>query len=93
MTKGNFTRMFRSKLRTNTCRIVLLTSLVWLLIDVILLMHYADFLGGSVGKKTGEYDVEVCVVIVVIFKILYQLIFLTFKAILILFKMFFYIKL
>lgn len=59
MTKGNFTRMFRSKLRTNTCRIILLTSLVWLLIDVILLMHYADFFGGGVGKKAGEYDVEV----------------------------------
>ncbi|XP_052563710.1 polypeptide N-acetylgalactosaminyltransferase 5 [Culex pipiens pallens] len=61
MTNINYSRMFRGKIRTNTCRIVLLTSLVWLLIDVILIMNYADCLGGSswLCKRPGEYDVEV----------------------------------
>lgn len=60
MTNINYSRMFRGKIRTNTCRIVLLTSLVWLLIDVILIMNYADCLGGSswLCKRPGEYDVE-----------------------------------
>ncbi|KXJ78798.1 hypothetical protein RP20_CCG003551 [Aedes albopictus] len=63
MTTINYSRMFRGKIRTNTCRIVLLTSLVWLLIDVILIMNYADCLGGSTWlcKRAGEYDVELAV--------------------------------
>uniref|UniRef100_A0A182IBL7 Uncharacterized protein n=2 Tax=gambiae species complex TaxID=44542 RepID=A0A182IBL7_ANOAR len=56
--------MFRGKIRTNTCRIVVLTSLVWLLIDVILIVKYADCPstgGGSswLCKRNGDgYDVE-----------------------------------
>uniref|UniRef100_A0A182WFI6 Uncharacterized protein n=1 Tax=Anopheles minimus TaxID=112268 RepID=A0A182WFI6_9DIPT len=56
--------MFRGKLRTNTCRIVVLTSLVWLLIDVILIVKYADCPstgGGSswlCKRNSGTYDVE-----------------------------------
>lgn len=46
-------------MRTNTCRIVVLTSIVWLLIDVVVLMHYADFFGPANGRKAGEYEVEV----------------------------------
>ncbi|XP_055685223.1 polypeptide N-acetylgalactosaminyltransferase 5 isoform X1 [Lutzomyia longipalpis] len=58
---GNFARMFRGKLRMNTCRIILLTSLVWLLIDVALIMHYMDLGGGwntSGGRRPGDGDVE-----------------------------------
>lgn len=62
MTNVFLSRMFRGKMRTNTCRIIVLTSIVWLLIDVVLLLHYADFFGvanGDTAKRTGEYDVEV----------------------------------
>lgn len=41
MTSINITRMFRGKIRSNTCRIILLTSLVWLIIDFIILAHYS----------------------------------------------------
>ncbi|XP_063537229.1 polypeptide N-acetylgalactosaminyltransferase 5 isoform X2 [Cydia strobilella] len=37
--------MFRSKIRIHTCRIILLTSLVWLLVDVVLLTLYSDCIG------------------------------------------------
>lgn len=62
MTNVVLSRMFRGKMRTNTCRIVILTSIVWLLIDVVLLLHYAEFFGvnnSDTAKRTGEYDVEV----------------------------------
>lgn len=61
MTNINFSRMFRGKIRTNTCRIIVMTSLVWLLIDVVLIMHYSDCIGneGWRCKKPGEYDVGV----------------------------------
>lgn len=50
--------MFRSKIRIHTCRVILLTSLVWFLVDVVVLTFYSDCLGGSC-KKTSEYDVEI----------------------------------
>lgn len=50
--------MFRSKIRIHTCRVILLTSLVWFLIDVVVLTFYSDCLGGNC-KKTNEYDVEI----------------------------------
>lgn len=56
MTKTNFTRMLRGKFRTNTCRIIILTSLVWLLVDVIIIMNYTS---NYTEKRKGEYDVEV----------------------------------
>ncbi|XP_041775063.1 polypeptide N-acetylgalactosaminyltransferase 5 isoform X1 [Anopheles merus] len=65
MSVVSLNRMFRGKIRTNTCRIVVLTSLVWLLIDVILIVKYADCPstgGGSswLCKRNGDgYDVEV----------------------------------
>lgn len=65
MTNVVLSRMFRGKMRTNTCRIVVLTSIVWLVIDVVLLFHYADFFGvadRATAKRMGEYDVEVSVV-------------------------------
>lgn len=66
MTNVSISRMFRGKMRTNTCRIILLTSLVWLVVDVVLLMRYADFFN-SVDKRTGEYDVEVRILQIKIF--------------------------
>lgn len=39
--------MFRSKIRIHTCQVILLTSLVWFLIDVMVLMLYSDCIGGS----------------------------------------------
>lgn len=45
--------MFHGKLRIHTCRIILLTSLVWFLVDVVILSFYSDCLGGSC-RKSGE---------------------------------------
>lgn len=39
--------MFRSKIRIHTCQVILLTSLVWFLLDVMVLMFYSDCIGGS----------------------------------------------
>lgn len=58
MTNASCSRMFRGRIRMSTCRIILITSLAWLLIDVIIIMKYTDNLG-SVFKKSGEYNVEV----------------------------------
>lgn len=54
---SNYTRMFRSKMRMSTCRIILITSLAWLLIDVILIMKYTDGLSGGIFKKSHENEV------------------------------------
>lgn len=68
MSNINFSRMFRGKVRSNTCRIIIITSLVWLLIDIILIMHYSDCIGnGWSCKKSNEYDVEVSTVYLIIF--------------------------
>lgn len=39
--------MFRSKIRIHTCQVILLTSLVWFLVVVMVLMFYSDCIGGS----------------------------------------------
>lgn len=39
--------MFRSKIRIHTCQVILLTSLVWFLIDVIILMFFSECINGS----------------------------------------------
>lgn len=36
------TDMFRTKVRIHTCKVIVLTSLVWLLVDVVVLMFYSD---------------------------------------------------
>lgn len=60
MTAVSWSRMFRGNLRSNTCRIVVLTSLVWLLVDVVLLLRYADYFSdASAAKRLGEFDVAV----------------------------------
>ncbi|XP_055376433.1 polypeptide N-acetylgalactosaminyltransferase 5 isoform X2 [Condylostylus longicornis] len=61
MTNLNLTRMFRGKFRSNTCRIIILTSLVWVIIDIILIAHYSECIGkdGWRCKRPGEYDVQI----------------------------------
>lgn len=59
MTNVTLSRMFRGKVRSNTCRIIILTSIVWLLVDVVVLMHYVDLFSSNTGRRTGEYEVEV----------------------------------
>lgn len=55
--------MFRGKMRMSTCRIILITSLAWLLIDVIIIMKYTDGLGGGIFKKSqsevGELEITI----------------------------------
>lgn len=45
--------MFRSKIRIHTCQVILLTSLVWFLVDVAVIMFYSDCIGGSSGGGWG----------------------------------------
>lgn len=47
--------MFRTKVRIHTCKIILITSLVWILVDVALLAFYSDCLGGG-GWKCKENE-------------------------------------
>lgn len=39
--------MFRSKIRIHTCQVILLTSIVWFLVDVIVLMLYSDCISSN----------------------------------------------
>lgn len=55
---SNYTRMFRGKMRMSTCRIILITSLAWLLIDVIIIMRYTDGLSGGIFKKSQQKEVS-----------------------------------
>lgn len=50
--------MFHGKLRLHTCRVILLTSLVWFLVVVVVLSFYSECLGGAC-KKPGEYNVMI----------------------------------
>lgn len=61
MTLQTFTRKMRGRMRSNTCRIVLLTSLVWVIFDFVLIARYSDCIGkdGWRCRRAGEYDVEV----------------------------------
>ncbi|XP_026466118.1 polypeptide N-acetylgalactosaminyltransferase 5-like isoform X2 [Ctenocephalides felis] len=52
--------MFRSKFRMHTCRVILLTSLVWFLVDVVLLTFYSDCIGSGWNcRRRDEYIVEI----------------------------------
>lgn len=42
--------MLYGKLRIHTCRVILLTSLVWFLVDVVVLSFYSECLGGACKK-------------------------------------------
>jgi hypothetical protein len=55
---SNLARMFRGKMRMSTCRIILITSLAWLLIDVIIIMRYTDGLNGGIFKKSSHSEVS-----------------------------------
>ena len=55
---SGYSRMFRGKLRMSTCRIILITSLAWLLIDVILIMKYTDGLNGGIFRKSKANEVS-----------------------------------
>ncbi|XP_066153567.1 polypeptide N-acetylgalactosaminyltransferase 5 isoform X2 [Euwallacea fornicatus] len=46
--------MLYGKLKIHTCRVILLTSLVWFLVDVVILSFYSDCLGGSCNQKTPQ---------------------------------------
>uniref|UniRef100_T1P8U2 Polypeptide N-acetylgalactosaminyltransferase n=1 Tax=Musca domestica TaxID=7370 RepID=T1P8U2_MUSDO len=60
MSSLGLTRLLRGRMRSNTCRIILLTSLVWVIVDFVLIAHYSDCIGkdGWRCKRSGEYDVE-----------------------------------
>lgn len=51
---NNYTRMFRGRIRMSTCRIILITSLAWLLIDVIIIMKYTDGMNGGLFKRSNN---------------------------------------
>lgn len=42
--------MLYGKLRIHTCRVILLTSLVWFLVDVVVLSFYSECLGSACKK-------------------------------------------
>ncbi|KAA0193364.1 hypothetical protein HAZT_HAZT001862 [Hyalella azteca] len=47
--------MFRtSRLRLHTCKIVLITSLVWFVLDVAVIMYYSDCSSGTGGWGCGD---------------------------------------
>lgn len=46
--------MLYGKLKIHTCRIILLTSLVWFLVDVVILSFYSECLGGSCNQKSPQ---------------------------------------
>lgn len=50
--------MLYGKLRIHTCRVILLTSLVWFLIDVVLLSFYSECLGGACKRIEDDIEVE-----------------------------------
>ena len=49
--------MFRSKMRIHTCQVILLTSLVWFLVDVGIIMLYSDCIGGN-GWGCPKQDIS-----------------------------------
>lgn len=48
---------FRTKVRIHTCKVILLTSLVWFLVDVFLLTFYSDCMGRGCGKSSSDENV------------------------------------
>ena len=43
------------RVRMQTCKIILVTSLIWFLIDVVLLIYYTDY-GSSIDNKGPSAD-------------------------------------
>ncbi|XP_072389962.1 polypeptide N-acetylgalactosaminyltransferase 5 isoform X1 [Diabrotica undecimpunctata] len=52
--------MLYGKLRIHTCRVILITSLVWFLVDVVVLSFYSDCIGGGC-KKVDNIHAEALV--------------------------------
>lgn len=44
--------MFRTKVRLHTCKVILATSLVWFLVDVVVLTFYSDCAGWGCVSET-----------------------------------------
>lgn len=55
---SGYSRMFRGRIRMSTCRVILITSLAWLLIDVILIMKYTDGINSGIFKKSRDNEVR-----------------------------------
>lgn len=53
----SLSRMIRVKVHSNTCRIVILTSIIWLLIYVVVLMNYVELLSTNTNRKSKYEDV------------------------------------
>lgn len=54
--------MLFGKLRIHTCRVILLTSLVWFLVDVVVLSFYSECLGGACKKaEDSKFDAQAVV--------------------------------
>lgn len=45
--------MFRSKFRLQTCKIVVATSLLWIVIDIAVIMYYTDCVGPNCKAKSA----------------------------------------
>lgn len=45
---------FIMRFRTQTCKIILATSLIWFFVDVILLIYYTDCAGSGCSGAKGE---------------------------------------
>ena len=48
------TKTFIMRFRTQTCKIILATSLIWFLVDVVLLIYYTDCGGSGCAGAKGE---------------------------------------
>lgn len=53
--------MFRSKVRINTCKVILVTSLIWFVIDVLILAFYSDSVSNlqklkNVSKRNFKFE-------------------------------------
>lgn len=46
--------MFRGKLRLNTCKVIILTSIVWIFIYVVILMKHANFFNSTNHPREGR---------------------------------------
>lgn len=64
---SSYSRMFRGRIRMSTCRIILITSLAWLLIDVILIMKYTDGLSSGFFKKSRDNEVRQLLISLIVY--------------------------
>lgn len=48
--------MFHGRFRLQTCKIIIVTSLVWFLLDIVLLMYFTDCPGGWACEKNKNQE-------------------------------------